>query len=1057
MVRHRGGRLQDVGRGKQQGLKRKRHDSGSGVQPSKRIRKRRSAGSRDAGTASQQKERSRGSLLQYFPLKTERQASDVEPEPEPEPERRPSPMITYMCPISELPGIVPLSPNPGTSSYSASAVEERLRLIEASAKDKSYDSTPSESSEEEEDCDDILYDVLYKPSVSSEDSEDSENENVKPKSPKIAKEASVVIPDDHTAGDGSEVGDDSFSFDDVDVGSKSIEVPGSMEADKDLDDSEVEADLSSKPEPAKQSKTIQISGSRDTDSDDSEVGADSSSKPVLARKSKTIQISGSRDKDPDDSEVVADLSSKPEPAKQSKTIQISGSRDTDSDDSEVGADSSSKPVLARKSKTIQISGSRDKDPDDSEVGADSSSKLEPAKKSKTIQISGSRDTDSDDSEEESDTLPTAKPPSGSRSVFKCLHPHCLAKDTYHQRLERHYETVHVKGDVTESVRKALAKRLFKKYQQPWAKVRIFTRAETVKSCFGQFYMKREFKKSLREFMVLHGIAIEKEAKVARTGSRVSVPNKLPENLTDTEDEEDIETTNEAITKKELGLLEQPAPTHKLKIAFYNRKLQMAKGAVDPVNAAKTMTQMVGRVIAFVEKMTKEKVDHYDVLRNVAAHQEMIKRLKESDFKAAGKMNFKKAAETLCKYCGPQGKQGAGCLREEADFPTDEAFVNALPKIAKVWSDFEVSDIPLASRVEDIEEIDLSLYDEYFTNPERKTDIETKITELGRQARNEQHKFLKKGNRYDKEISVPYNFVARHLACILTYKCDRGGVAKTLTRNELLNATESEENNVRQMTFSVKNHKNKKAGALEVTLNFEEYEMFVWFNQLREELDKIDNKFKNPILFCGLDGQPITKIYQDIQKWAKEQGEKSRYSSRAMRRQVTTLSAEMHSPKTFRAVGRKQNHSLDVANKSYVLKTRQKAARESIAQENVKLNAILGKEALNNVNWFAFTPQNEVPTREEMEAIIINKTKKKDIPFYKLSDEWYTKILSAVKRDHAKLILMNLAENIVKGNKTLEECVQILNSASDKIGKSSRWKEHLQNAVNSIKSKDTTSA
>ncbi len=68
-------------------------------------------------------------------------------------------------------------------------------------------------------------------------------------------------------------------------------------------------------------------------------------------------------------------------------------------------------------------------------------------------------------------------------------------------------------------------------------------------------------------------------------------------------------------------------------------MKEAKNAVNPAQAAKNMTQMVGQMIAFTESFAKKNDDDmFFTLRHPEAHRELINRLNMSSFSAAGKGN-----------------------------------------------------------------------------------------------------------------------------------------------------------------------------------------------------------------------------------------------------------------------------------------------------------------------------------------------------------------------------------------------------------------------------------
>ncbi|KAE8745819.1 hypothetical protein FOCC_FOCC007466 [Frankliniella occidentalis] len=120
-----------------------------------------------------------------------------------------------------------------------------------------------------------------------------------------------------------------------------------------------------------------------------------------------------------------------------------------------------------------------------------------------------------------------------------------------------------------------------------------------------------------------------------------------------------------------------------------------------------------------------------------------------------------------------------------------------------------------------------------------------------------------------------------------------------------------------LELELHNHNNKKQGALQVTMIRQEFRLYRDYAELRTELATTDDRFDNKILLVGMNGQPITKIYDDINKYAKDKETNAgTYSSRTMRRHVTTMASEKHS-NTFEAVSPRQNHSKPTAEKCYV--------------------------------------------------------------------------------------------------------------------------------------------
>ncbi len=132
---------------------------------------------------------------------------------------------------------------------------------------------------------------------------------------------------------------------------------------------------------------------------------------------------------------------------------------------------------------------------------------------------------------------------------------------------------------------------------------------------------------------------------------------------DEDDPLDVTEGQEQVTCESLGLKQKCEKNHQLHIIFHSNKLIESAKAVNPKQAADNMTAYIDRIIGFVEKRSKTKVDHWDTLRDSKAHECLIRNLKNaSDCSESVQLNFKKAADTLLKWCDPQtGARGRGRL------------------------------------------------------------------------------------------------------------------------------------------------------------------------------------------------------------------------------------------------------------------------------------------------------------------------------------------------------------------------------------------------------------
>ncbi|KAJ1519778.1 hypothetical protein ONE63_005032 [Megalurothrips usitatus] len=275
------------------------------------------------------------------------------------------------------------------------------------------------------------------------------------------------------------------------------------------------------------------------------------------------------------------------------------------------------------------------------------------------------------------------------------------------------------------------------------------------------------------------------------------------------------------------------------------------------------------------------------------------------------------------------------------------------------------------------------YDQYFSKT-RVEGVKKSIAAL-RTHTTCAEKWEKKNNRYDEEVAKSYNQDVRYLACVLVHKSERGGVPTTLTMSELRDSQIDADSGL--YVVKVKNHKNAKHyGDLTVFLDEDEAALFAEFLTLRIEMQNVG--FTSPILLVGLDDEPVRNIYKDIQEWGRVHlGEDAPlYTSRSVRRSVTTEAKENHPDDVFDLVAKKQNHMRETANKSYVARKTSEDVKAYKASMLVKNNSAAGKFALKNIKRLfpIRSPTQPLPTHQVVHALV---TAPKLSPDFELSDVW----------------------------------------------------------------------
>ncbi|KAJ1530178.1 hypothetical protein ONE63_005108 [Megalurothrips usitatus] len=590
---------------------------------------------------------------------------------------------------------------------------------------------------------------------------------------------------------------------------------------------------------------------------------------------------------------------------------------------------------------------------------------------------------------------------GERRPCRCFHPSCSSKAVYTQRLLRHYMEVH---GGREGISKVQAEKLLKQHQpSDLGKVRHMVKERSIIKHLAPLSENKDLLMRLRAFFEEENIAVIKDPKSNGKRTEAVRPPVSPAANEDPLTDEEVVSD---ISPEALGLNAHCAKTHVLLKLFIEEKSKAAAGAADPKMATANMAGFVSRIISFVESRVKDKKDAFEVLRHPEIHQELINRILKCSLKNAGKANFKRAMDTLIRYCtSGTGPHGQACLTVHPAFPKNDAdLTEAIAKVAVIWGRFKAA-APSLTQTHDIADINIDLtdYGEYFTEEARYQKVLQDIETLTSKTADPSNWMKGTNGRYDPEISEGYNAAMRYIAVLLVWKGERGGVATSMTMSELEKANFLEEDELWHVRVAV--HKNQKQGPLDVFLTDDEALLFNAFYQLRQRLKMMDEShFASDVLLVGLDGQPGKHIYTDIQKWYDEKkGEatssKPKFSSRSVRRTQAANAKRFHSKETFSKVARHHNHLESTAESDYVGRSSREAVEDYKTNENVVLNELIAKEAIENSSeWFQFKSATQpLPSRDNVEAVCIAMTKH-DSRHFALSTKRYEAILTALKRN-----------------------------------------------------------
>ncbi|KAJ1526553.1 hypothetical protein ONE63_008140 [Megalurothrips usitatus] len=562
---------------------------------------------------------------------------------------------------------------------------------------------------------------------------------------------------------------------------------------------------------------------------------------------------------------------------------------------------------------------------------------------------------------------------GSALPSRCLHPECRDKFHFVQKLKRHYYERHGTPDEGRiAPTKRYSEKEFKKHQTEDTKVALAVSMESFRKAFPSECSSKNFLNRMRDFLLENKIAVY----VSKKG------HPMKRSTTHTNPHKSTELPS-------LGLKEHCSDKHGLLQVFTEVKTIITQKATDKKKTVNNARGYISRIIGFCEKRIRVKKDRWDTLRFPDLHQQFINNLFLSDLKSSSRENFKKQMELLLKWTAAgNGVDGAGRLRSHSLFPKDPADLDAaLPKIAVMWSDFgaHLQNVPLVQQQEaEACTINVEAYDQYFSKA-RVEGIKKNIAALKTHTTCAE-KWEKKNNRYDEEIAKDYNEAVRYMACVLVHKSERGGVPTTLTMAELKESQVDPDSGL--YVIKVKNHKNSKHyGDLTVFLDEDEAQLFADFLGLRIEMQKVG--FTSPVLLVGLDDEPIRNIYKDILGWGKTTfgDDAPLYSSRSVRRSVTTEAKENHPQEVFDLVAKKQNHLKETANKSYVARKTSEDVKAYRASILVKNNSAAGNFALKNLKKLfpIKSPTQPLPTHQVVQERLVMALKLS--PDFELSEVW----------------------------------------------------------------------
>lgn len=244
---------------------------------------------------------------------------------------------------------------------------------------------------------------------------------------------------------------------------------------------------------------------------------------------------------------------------------------------------------------------------------------------------------------------------------------------------------------------------------------------------------------------------------------------------------------------------------------------------------------------------------------------------------------------------------------------------------------------------------------------------------------------------------------------------RGGVPTTMRLTEVLRATEVEDEVQNKWVIDVGEHKRDADGACQVVVDEREMKLLKRWATLRQKLQVLP-QFKHDFFLVNLNGGVITKLCNDIQKWAVAKGLKSSFNGELFRRTTGTLAFSKEPEAVIQSVVRQQYHTRATAEKHYAIISKETRVVDNKRYTNMIEAAGLATKAKEIIEEIVDINADNFPAKQELNETL-NEKYQADV---ELSDQWYETLEKAWATLVCKKVLEELLTEIKEGRLTLEE-------------------------------------